>query len=122
MNEILGLAGTALIVFGWFFETKEIIRTRHSPLDVNFGMLYLAGSILLTVYAFAINSAVFAALNALAALMALASLYYKHEEKRRRTSLVASREHLDSGKLEYDDTKARIHSKVHERHFAKRKR
>ena len=81
MSEILGLAGSFLIVIGWIFESIQIIKTRHSPLDVNFGMLYLAGSILLVGYSIAINAWIFAFLNTLAALMALLSLFFKWKEK-----------------------------------------
>ncbi|MEM4254855.1 MAG: hypothetical protein QXR53_00800 [Candidatus Norongarragalinales archaeon] len=84
MSEILGLAGAFLVVIAWVFEVNQIAKTHHSPLDWNFGVLYLAGALLLTVYAFLINSPVFAFLNLLAALMALFGLYYKWNEKKRK--------------------------------------
>jgi len=83
VNEIIGLAGAFLVVVAWVFEVQQIVKRHHSPLDWNFGVLYLAGALLLTAYALSINSPVFALLNLLAALMALFGLYYKWNEKKR---------------------------------------
>ncbi|HLD62281.1 MAG TPA: hypothetical protein VI875_00275 [Candidatus Norongarragalinales archaeon] len=88
VSEILGLAGAFLVVIAWIFEVQQIVRARHSPLDWNFGILYLSGAVLLTAYALLINSPVFALLNLLAALMALFGLYYKWNEKRAAGSSV----------------------------------
>lgn len=82
VSEILGFAGAFLVAIAWVFEVQQIMRARHSPLDWNFGILYLAGALLLTAYALLIDSFVFALLNFLAALMALFGLYYKWNEKR----------------------------------------
>ena len=83
MSEILGLAGMLLIAIGWIFETKQIVKRHHSAIDWTFGTMYLAGSILLLAYALSINSWIFAFLNVLAAGMALFSLAYKWNEKRK---------------------------------------
>ena len=93
MNDILGLAGTILIVIGWAFELKQIMRNNHSQLDLNFGIMYLAGSIFLMAYALSINAPIFAFLNFLAAVMALAALYYKwHENKARKSNQFEQKE------------------------------
>jgi lipid-A-disaccharide synthase-like uncharacterized protein len=83
-GEILGVAGAFLVVVAWLFEVKQIIKTRHSSLDWNFGSIYLAGTLLLVAYSIQINSAVFAILNFLAALLALTCLYVKWNEKVRK--------------------------------------
>src|SRR3989344_1798134 len=83
MNEVLGMAGMLLIAIGWIFETKQIVKRHHSAIDWTFGTMYLYGSILLMAYAISINSWIFAFLNLLAAAMALFSLVYKWNEKRK---------------------------------------
>ncbi len=72
------------------------MRAHHSPLDWNFGILYLAGALLLTAYALLIDSFVFALLNFLAALMALFGLYYKWNEK--RAALISVRKQKRRGR------------------------
>lgn len=81
MNDLIGILGAVLIAVGWSFEAREVIRSRRSRLEWHFNVLYAIGSLALVVYALAINSLVFAVLNALALLMALVSLYYKLREK-----------------------------------------
>ncbi|HIH21024.1 TPA: hypothetical protein HA244_07195 [Candidatus Micrarchaeota archaeon] len=88
LEEIIGLMGTILIVIGWGFEIRQIIRRNHSPLDLNFGIMYLAGSIMLMAYALAINAPIFAFLNFLAAAMALLALYYKWHEKKKHAHTI----------------------------------
>ena len=81
--DLLGIAGAFLVVIAWVFEVQQIVKQHHSPMAWNFGALYLAGAVMLTVYAFASNSPIFAVLNLLAALLALAGLYYKRVEHAR---------------------------------------
>ncbi|HLC38296.1 MAG TPA: hypothetical protein VJI71_02475 [Candidatus Norongarragalinales archaeon] len=83
-SEVLGIAGAFLVVVAWIFEVRQIVKTRHSPLDWNFGSIYLAGTLLLVAYSVQINSAVFAILNFLAALLALTGLYVKWNERVRK--------------------------------------
>ena len=120
MSEILGLAGTLLIVLGWIFEVKQIIRRHHSPLDWNFGMLYLSGSILLGAYAIVINAWIFAFLNALAALMALFSLYYKWREKKsKKPEIKSQEEHM---RLQFTKSKKPLYLLVRNRKRIEKKK
>ncbi len=74
--ELLGIAGALLIAIAWVTDAFRVLRTRRSQLDLKFGFVYFLGSLLLTLYAFSIGSAVFSFLNLLATLSALFSLYY----------------------------------------------
>lgn len=81
--DVIGIAGAFMIALAWFFEAMQIMRTKHSALDWTFGTVYFAGSLLLAVYAFSINSVIFGVLNLMATLLALFGLFYKWTEKKR---------------------------------------
>ncbi len=83
--EVIGIAGALMIALAWFFEAMQIMRTKHSALDWTFGTVYFAGSLLLAVYAFSIDSVIFGVLNLMATLLALFGLFYKWNEKRHLT-------------------------------------
>ncbi len=63
----VGLAGMLLIIAGWVVALRSI-----PPIELS--VLYAAGSLLLTVYAYMLGDPIFTSLNALAFLIALANI------------------------------------------------
>jgi lipid-A-disaccharide synthase-like uncharacterized protein len=59
----IGIAGAALLLLAWLFETFESIKNRKSLVDLKFALIYIASTALLTVYAFQNNDLVFFTLN-----------------------------------------------------------
>ncbi|NPA04783.1 MAG: hypothetical protein GXO09_01630 [Crenarchaeota archaeon] len=63
----VGLAGMILIIAGWVVALRSI-----PPIELS--ILYAAGSLLLTLYAYMLGDPIFTALNALAFIIALANI------------------------------------------------
>jgi lipid-A-disaccharide synthase-like uncharacterized protein len=79
---ILGVIGLAFLVIGWIPQTIKVIKDKKSGIDLRFGALYATGSLLLMIYAIQINDYIFMALNALATLMSVISLFYSVKNAR----------------------------------------
>ncbi|WP_456423890.1 hypothetical protein [Thermococcus sp.] len=78
---LIGLAGMLLLVGSWIPQTVETIRTRHCPLNLQFIVIYVTASTLLTLYAYFQRDWIFFALNFLAALQSAINLVVKLGEK-----------------------------------------
>ena len=63
------------IVACWIPQTFEVVKVKRSRMNYSFLVLYLVGSIALTIYA--IGDLIFVILNLLAALGSAINLYYK---------------------------------------------
>jgi len=79
---LIGLAGMLLLVGSWIPQTVETIRTRHCPLNLQFIVIYVTASTLLTLYAYFQRDWIFFALNFLAALQSAINLVVKLTEKK----------------------------------------
>ncbi len=86
MNAValIGLTGMLLLVGSWIPQTWETIKTRHCPLNLQFIVIYVTASTLLTLYAYFQRDWIFFALNFLAALQSAVNLVVKVGEKSQR--------------------------------------
>jgi len=75
--QYIGWIGFAILVGAWVPQTLETIRQGYSGTNLLFNAMYMAASLLLTIYAFLIKDWVFVALNALLAIGSGINLYYK---------------------------------------------
>ncbi len=73
--KIIGLIGLLAIVACWIPQTLEVLRTGRVNMKFSFLILYLLGSVALTIYA--VGDAIFLTLNLLAAVGSAINLYYK---------------------------------------------
>lgn len=73
--NIIGLIGLLAIVACWIPQTLEVLRTGRVNMKLSFLVLYLVGSIALTIYA--VGDAIFLILNLLAAIGSAINLYYR---------------------------------------------
>jgi len=55
----IGIAGAILLLVAWLFETYESIKRHKVLVDLKFALIYIASTILLTVYAYQRNDYVF---------------------------------------------------------------
>gem|GEM_PF-598597 len=72
----LGFAGLVLLVLGWIPQTWQTLKAKNSSLNIQFALLYFAGSLVLAIYSFLINDIVFVILNSAATIMAFVNLYF----------------------------------------------
>jgi len=72
----MGIIGSLCIVIAWIPQIIEIIKTKHSHLNLYFAFLYVAGSLALTIYSLQIKDNVFILLNSFALLMGVIGLVY----------------------------------------------
>ncbi|WP_297463580.1 PQ-loop domain-containing transporter [Thermococcus sp.] len=79
--SIIGLIGMLLLVGSWIPQTLETIRTRHCPLNLQFIVIYVTASTLLTLYAYFQRDWIFFVLNFLAALQSAVNLVVKLTER-----------------------------------------
>lgn len=75
--EYIGWIGFAILVGAWVPQTLETIRRGYSGTNLLFNAMYMAASLLLTVYALLISDWVFVALNALLSIGSGINLFYK---------------------------------------------
>lgn len=73
--KIIGLIGLLAIVACWIPQTYEVLKSRQVDMKLSFLILYLTGSIALTIYA--LDDIIFLILNLLAAVGSAINLYYK---------------------------------------------
>ncbi len=78
---ITGLIGIIFLAIAWIPEVIEIIKTRKSRINWEFGSLYVLGSIMLVIYSWQIKDTIFLILNSIIALMSSLSLYYSLKKR-----------------------------------------
>ena len=83
MADYFGFIGLLLILIGWIAELARAIKERKAQVPLSFALLYGIGSALLTIHSFLLSDAVFVALNAAAALIALANIVISLLQKRK---------------------------------------
>ncbi|HII66588.1 MULTISPECIES: lipid-A-disaccharide synthase N-terminal domain-containing protein [Thermococcus] len=81
VKEVVGLIGMLLLVSSWAPQTLETIKNKKCPLNLEFIIIYVTASLLLTIYSYLIRDPVFLALNSLAALQSGINLYVKLQYK-----------------------------------------
>lgn len=77
----IGIIGMALIIIAWVPETIRTLRTKKTGLELRFNIIYVLGSLLLTVYAITIQDIIFTTLNAILFLISLLNLRYTLRER-----------------------------------------
>ncbi len=78
--KLIGLIGLLAIVACWIPQTLEVLKTGRANMKLSFLILYLLGSIALTIYA--LGDAIFVTLNLLTTVGSAINLYYKLLPKR----------------------------------------
>jgi lipid-A-disaccharide synthase-like uncharacterized protein len=81
---IWGMIGLILIGAGWIPQVIEIIKTKHSNLNLGFALLYTLGSLALTIHSINLQDISFIILNAFALFMGTIGLYYTIISRRTR--------------------------------------
>jgi MtN3 and saliva related transmembrane protein len=80
--SMIGLIGMLLLVGSWIPQTIETIKTRKCPLNLQFILIYVTASTLLTLYAYFQRDWIFFTLNFLAAFQSAINLVVKLTEKK----------------------------------------
>jgi hypothetical protein len=58
-----GVAGAALLLVAWLFETIKSIRMHKALVDLKFALIYVSGTIMLASYSYLRGDVVFLSLN-----------------------------------------------------------
>ena len=75
--QLIGLLGLLCIAAAWIPQTVKTIREKRCDIGKSFLILYILGSISLTVYSILNFDAIFLALNLLATIQSVINFYYK---------------------------------------------
>lgn len=75
--QLIGLLGLICIVVAWVPQTIKTIKDGTSSIQLSFLILYIVGSLSLTVYSIVLFDPIYLALNSLATLQSTINLYYK---------------------------------------------
>lgn len=75
--QLIGLLGLLCIAAAWIPQTVKTIREKRCDIGKSFLILYILGSISLTVYSILNFDAIFLALNLLATIQSIINFYYK---------------------------------------------
>jgi uncharacterized protein with PQ loop repeat len=75
--EILGWTGFAILIMAWIPQTIDTIKAGKTDINIAFILMYVASSLLLTIYSVLTNDSVFIALNGLLTIGSGINLYYK---------------------------------------------
>ena len=75
--KIIGTIGLIAIAACWIPQTIETIRAKRTDVKLSFLLLYLLGSLSLTIYAVLIHDVIFVVLNSIATIESGVNLYYK---------------------------------------------
>ncbi len=81
--QLIGLLGLICIVAAWVPQTIKTIKDGTSSIQLSFLILYIVGSLSLTVYSVVVFDPIYLALNSLATLQSTINLYYKLFPKQR---------------------------------------
>ena len=87
MENIAGIFGSICIAIAWIPQIWEIIKTKHSHLNLGFASLYVAGSLSLTIYSFQIKDIIFTYLNSFALLMGIIGLIYTIKSRKNKKKI-----------------------------------
>jgi len=79
----IGIAGAALLLVAWLFETYECVKIHKALVDLKFAFIYITSTILLTVYAYSNNDYVFFSVNLLLIVLVLFEILYTIYKTRR---------------------------------------
>ena len=74
--RIWGVLGLFLIGIGWLHQILEIIKSKHSHLNLTFTATYVLGSISLIIYSWELKDPIFIILKVIALLTGLIALFY----------------------------------------------
>jgi hypothetical protein len=58
-----GIAGAALLIAAWLFETLKSIKLHKSLVDLKFAAIYMSGTMMLAVYSFLRKDMIFLSIN-----------------------------------------------------------
>jgi lipid-A-disaccharide synthase-like uncharacterized protein len=87
MENITGILGSICIAIAWIPQIVEIIKTKHSHLNLGFASLYAIGSLALTVYSIQIKDIIFTFLNSFALLMGIIGLIYTIKSRKNKQKI-----------------------------------
>jgi len=79
----IGIAGAILLLAAWLFETYESVKRHKSLIDLKFAFIYIASTILLTVYAYQNKDMVFFSVNLCLIVLVLFEIAYTIYKTRR---------------------------------------
>lgn len=91
MIEMIGFLGALGIAISWIPQTIRTFKTKKTGLDLRFNMIYVAASLLLTIYSFMIDDLVFIVLNLFATSLSSFNLYYSVLSCKRRLKCTQKR-------------------------------
>ncbi len=74
--NLIGFLGAGFLVLAWLPVTLKTLMKRRSEENLIFGMLFLVGAALLTVYSIQIKDFVFSILNLFAMIFAFINIEY----------------------------------------------
>ncbi len=80
MDDIIGLAGMALIIIAWIPEIAQTIKKRQAQMKIEFIVIYFFGSALLAYSAWRLNYVPFLILNVIAATIPLINLFFYRKD------------------------------------------
>jgi MtN3 and saliva related transmembrane protein len=75
--EWIGIIGLVCIAGAWVPQTTETIRTKRCTIGIPFLILYILGSLSLTIYALIIGDTVFLLLNIAATVQSVINFYFR---------------------------------------------
>jgi lipid-A-disaccharide synthase-like uncharacterized protein len=78
----LGIAGAILLLIAWLFETFESIKKHKSLIDLKFALIYLSGTILLSIYSYQKNEYVFLGLQSCLIILVIFEIIYTIYKKK----------------------------------------
>jgi len=87
MENLAGIIGSICIAIAWIPQIIEIIKTRHSHLNLGFASLYVVGSLALTIYSLQIKDIIFTFLNSFALLMGMIGLIYTIKSRKNKKKI-----------------------------------
>ena len=76
MIQTIGIIGLALLALAWIPQTYSVIKKKQSNINLNFGILYVIGSLILVYYSIQIKDNIFLILNSTVTIMSAISLYF----------------------------------------------
>ena len=82
-----GIIGLILIGAGWIPQVVEMIKTKHSHLNLGFAFLYTFGSLALTIHSINLGDIPFITLNAFALFMGAIGLFYTLKSRKTKREI-----------------------------------
>lgn len=79
----IGIAGAVLLLVAWLFETFESVKRHKALVDLKFAFIYIASTLLLTIYAYQQNDMVFFSVNICLIVLVLFEIVYTIYKTRR---------------------------------------